>query len=113
MIPKEAEVNSNRRMTTLNLLPVLVTETKDPEEAKEKERVRKHPPQGRTTTSVEKRRSMTLRICRRKWTREERSKKRNLNTAETARPETATETKVLEADSLAIAPERGREVERC
>ena len=44
MIPKEAEENSRRRMMTPGLLPVAVTEIKALEEAKEKEKVRRHPP---------------------------------------------------------------------
>ena len=103
MTPKEAKENSHRRMMTLGILPGVATKIKDPEEEKEKGRVRKDPPHGHTMTIVQKKKRTTLLVCGKKWIKEEESKKRSLKTVETARIETAPKTKVVEIDSLAIA----------
>ena len=103
MTPKGAKENSHRRMTTLGILPGVDTKIKDPEEEKEKGRVRKDPPHGHTMTIVQKKKRTTLLVCGKKWIKEEESKKRNLKIAETARIEAALKIKVVGIDSLAIA----------
>ena len=105
MTPKEAKENSHRRMMTLGILPGVDIKIKDPEEEKEKGRVRKDPPHGHSMTVVQKKKRTTLLVCGKKWIKEEESKKRSSKTVKTARIETAPKTKVVETDSLAIALE--------